>query len=304
MKKLFFIAALLSLLVAAAQSQYPITVKHDSGETVLSAEPKRFIALHPTSLEILLSLGIQPVGVGGYGLMGAQPVGQPANTVPNFDDLLTVKPQHVGIESPSLEAMLTLKPDLILSIAFAAANVFPQFSKVAPTLVYDYSTAASWLPALRQIAQLTNRSARAEAVIAGLERQARQARLALAGTLAKGNKIAVFALRGSQLLLTGQTFSPSRIFNQLGFKNVAPASVAAFAPASSEVLLALKADHAFVLDYNAPKDVLESTLALLKRGSFKQAHRIEILRASRSGLGPLSDAQLIDAYSKAVLGAK
>jgi ABC-type Fe3+-hydroxamate transport system substrate-binding protein len=170
--------------------------------------------------------------------------------------------------------------------------------------MFFHSFPRSHRPWFTTIAQLTNRSAKAEAVIVGLERQARQARLALAGTLAKGNKIAVFALRGPQLLLTGQGFSPSRIFNQLGFKNVAPTSVAAFAPASPELLLALKADHAFVLDYNAPKDVLESTLALLKRGSFKQAHRIDILRASRSGLGPLSDAQLIDAYSKTILGGK
>jgi ABC-type Fe3+-hydroxamate transport system substrate-binding protein len=300
----FGLFAALALAVSSAQTSFPVTVKHDAGETSVAAEPKRFIALHPTSLEILLALGLQPVGVGGYGLMGAQPVGQPASTVPNFDDLLPTKPQHVGIESPSLEAMLALKPDLILSITFAAANVFPQFSKVAPTLVYNYSGAAAWQPALRQVGQLTGRSAKAEALIAGLERQARQARLKLASSLNSGNKIAVFALRGPTLLLTGQTFSPSRIFNQLGFKNVAPSSIAAFAPASPEVLLTLKADRAMLLNYNAPKDVLDNTVALLKRGSFKQVHRIDILSASRSGLGPLSDAQLIDAYTQAVLGAK
>jgi ABC-type Fe3+-hydroxamate transport system substrate-binding protein len=180
--------------------------------------------------------------------------------------------------------------------------VFPQFSKVAPTLVYSYSGAAAWQPALRQVAQLTGRSAKAEAIIAGLERQARQARLKLANNLAASNKIAVFALRGPQLLLTGQGFGPSRIFQQLGFKNVAPSSLAAFAPASPEILLSLKADRAMLLDYNAPKDVLDSTVALLKRGNFKHVHRIDILRASRSGLGPLSDAQLIEVYSQAVLG--
>ena len=194
--------------MSLAQTTFPISIKHDASETTISSQPKRIIALHPTSLEILLALGVQPVGIGGYGLMGAQPVGQAASTVPNFDDLLPIKPQHVGIENPSLEAMLALKPDLILSITFAAQNVYPQFSKIAPTLVYNYSGERSWEKGFFDVAKLLGREERARKVVSHLEAQARTNRSRLAPAIASGSKLAVFALRGSQLLSTGLGFAP------------------------------------------------------------------------------------------------
>lgn len=302
MKKLFIVALALLTVSSLAQGKFPITVKHDTGETVVLSEPKRIIALHPTSLEILLSLGVAPVGMGGYGLMDEEALGQTAKSVPNFDDLLPVKPVHIGSATPSLEVMTALKPELILSIVFAAQNVFPQFSKVAPTLVYNYGGAGGWEKALRDVAKLLGKETQAETVLRGLETKARTNRNRLAPTLASGNKIAVFALRGPQLLSTGLGFAPSRLLNQLGFKNVAPASAPIFAPISSEGLLAVKADRVMLMNYGAPKEILDNTITLLKRGNFKSVHSIDILTASRSGLGPLSDAQLLDAYRKSILG--
>jgi iron complex transport system substrate-binding protein len=296
-------------LVAAsslAQTKFPVTITHDAGETTITAAPQRIVALHPTSLEILLALGVQPVGLGGYGLMGAQPVGQPATSVPNYNDLLSTKPQHVGIESPSLEAMTALKPDLILTINFAAQNVYPQFSRVAPTLVYQYGVKDGWKRALRDIAQLLGREKSAETLLRGLETQIRTARNRLAPALASGNRVAVVALRGPQLLLTGRGFAPADFLSQLGFRNTAAENAPIFTPASPEALATIIADRVFVLSYGAPKETLESTLELLKRGrvsgKFKGVHTLDVLSASRSGLGPLSDPQMIRAFERAILG--
>ena len=289
-------------LSSLAQTKFPVTVKHDAGETVVATEPQRVIALHPTSLEILLALGVQPVGIGGYGLMGSAPVGQSVLSVPNFDDLISVKPQHVGIESPSLEVMTALKPDLILTINFAAQNIYPQFSRIAPTLVYQYGVKGGWQRALRDVAKLLGREAKADEILRKLETQVRTSRNRLAAALSKGNRVAVVALRGSQLLLTGPGFAPAEFLTQLGFRNTAAANAPVFAPASPEALTTLKADRVFVLSYGAPKATLESTLSLLGRGNFKGVHALEVLTASRSGLGPLSDPQMLEAFTKAVLG--
>ena len=110
LKPILLIALSLALIGVSslAQTRFPVTVKHDADQTVVSSKPKRVIALHPTSLEILLALGAQPVGIGGYSLMGSAPVGQTISSVPKFDDLISVKPQHVGIEPPSLEVMTAL----------------------------------------------------------------------------------------------------------------------------------------------------------------------------------------------------
>ncbi len=307
MKRLLLAALAASSLAligvsSLAQTKFPVTVKHDAGETIVSSEPKRVIALHPTSLEILLALGVQPVGLGGYGLMGSAPVGQPASSVPKFDDLISAKPQHVGIEAPSLEVMTALKPDLILTINFAAQNVYPQLSKVTPTLVYQYGVKGGWQRALRDVAKLLGREAKAEELLRKLETQVRTSRNRLAPALAKGNRVAVVALRGPQLLLTGIGFAPAEFLTQLGFRNAASANAPVFAPASPEALTTLKADRVFVLSYNAPKATLESTLNLLNRGNFKGVHALEVLSASRSGLGPLSDPQMLTAFTNAVLG--
>ncbi len=298
------VMAILALVSVSslAQTKLPVTIKHDAGETTITAVPQRIIALHPTSLEILLALGVQPVGLGGYGLMGEQPIGQPATSVPNYDDLLKTKPQHVGIESPSLEAMTALKPDLILTINFAAQNVYPQFSRVAPTLLYQYGVKDGWKRALRDVAKLLGRETIADELLKRLEAQIRTARNRLAPTLVEGNRVAVVALRGPQLLLTGRGFAPADFLTQLGFRNTATENAPIVAPASPEALTTINADRVFVLSYGAPKETLESTLALLKRGKFKGVHALEVLSASRSGLGPLSDPQMIRAFEGAILG--
>lgn len=307
MNKLFTTALIASSLAlvslsSLAQTKFPISIKHDAGETVVTTEPQRVIALHPTSLEILLALGVQPIGIGAYGLMGSAPVGQPALSVPNFDDLISIKPQHVGNESPSLEVMTALKPDLILTINFAAQNVYPQFSQVAPTLVYQYGVKGGWQRALRDVARLLGREAKAEEILRKLETQVRTARNRLAIALSKGNRVALVALRGPQLLLTGLGFAPAELLTQLGFRNTAAPNAPVFAPASPEALTTLKADRVFVLSYGAPKATLDSTLNLLERGNFKGVHALEVRTASRSGLGPLSDPQMLEALTKAVLG--
>lgn len=132
----------------------------------------------------------------------------------------------------------------------------------------------------------------------------RTSRNRLAPALAKGNRVAVVALRGPQLLLTGLGFAPAEFPTQLGFRNTAAANAPVFAPTSPEALATIIADRVFVLSFNAPKATLESTLNLLGRGDFKGVHAPEVLTASRCGLGPLSDPQMLEALTKAVLGAK
>jgi iron complex transport system substrate-binding protein len=302
MKRSFALSLVILATLGLAQIQYPATIRHDAGETVVRSAPQRIIALHPTMLEILLALGVQPVGFGGFGLLASAPAGRALESVPGFDDLLPSKPTHVGVENPSLEVMTALRPDLILSIRFAAQNVVPQFSRVAPTLVYDFGKGEGWEKAFRDMARLLGREAQAEAVLKGIEARARSSREQLAPALAKGNRMVVVALRGPQLLFTGRGFLPSRVLTDLGFTHTVPANAPSFAPGSPETLTTLDADHVFVLNYNAPKDVLDSTLALLGRSKAKGVYTIDILRASRSFLGPLSDPQLMDAYVRAVLG--
>ena len=65
--KPFFASSILIALVllvsapqTTAQTAYPVTVKHDAGETTVSKRPQRVIAIGDIHFEELLALGIQP----------------------------------------------------------------------------------------------------------------------------------------------------------------------------------------------------------------------------------------------------
>ena len=105
------------------------------------------------------------------------------------------------------------------------------------------------------VAKLLGREERARKVVSHLNAQARTNRNRLASAIASGSKLAVFAFRGSQLLSTGLGFAPSRLLNQLSFKNVAATNAPVFAPMSSKGLLMVKADRAMLLNFGAPKEI-------------------------------------------------
>lgn len=92
-------------------------IEHDLGETEICGQPERVVALGSYELDLLLSLGIEPVGYAedGRALVGSPQPGKPVVGVKYLGDRLTNKPIHVGTwQAPSLETILKLQPDLIL----------------------------------------------------------------------------------------------------------------------------------------------------------------------------------------------
>ena len=102
------VAALLSLLpgVGHAQSAFPLTLTDDTGATAtFSAPPQRIISLSPGLTEITFALGHgdQLVAVDTY------------STYP--PEAKEIQPRLTTYPNPSLEAIVGLKPDLVLSLA-------------------------------------------------------------------------------------------------------------------------------------------------------------------------------------------
>ena len=101
-------AALLAVLPATAQahSDFPITVADDTGTTAtFSAPPQRIISLSPGLTEITFALGHgdQLVAVDSY-----------SDYPPEAKD---IQPRLTTFPNPSIEAIVGLKPDLVLSLA-------------------------------------------------------------------------------------------------------------------------------------------------------------------------------------------
>lgn len=112
------------------------TVSHSMGDTVLTSVPKRVVVLFNGMVDVSLTLGVKPVGaVESW-------VQQPWYHYLRAD-MGGVK--NIGNElQPNLEAIVALKPDLIIGSKLRHEKIFNQLSAIAPTImttdVFDWKT--------------------------------------------------------------------------------------------------------------------------------------------------------------------
>jgi iron complex transport system substrate-binding protein len=150
------------------------TIPHNLGETQLCGTPERIVALDTNSLDLLLALGVEPIGFAEdrRALIGSPQPGDSIGGVKYLGDRLTHRPAHIGIsQSPSLETILMLQPDLILG-RFVGGAEYSALSKIAPTLLPlaeeepDY-----WRSRLQILSQALQRQQQAATVFAEHEQQ-------------------------------------------------------------------------------------------------------------------------------------
>lgn len=117
-------------------AQFPRTVKHFAGETVVTAEPQRVVVVSTGQADALLTLGVVPVG---------STSGDGADMIPQYlydafpaDKAALDAVTPVGTRlAPDLETIATAKPDLILmnKAGKDAQALYESLSAVAPTVV-------------------------------------------------------------------------------------------------------------------------------------------------------------------------
>lgn len=141
------------ILLASLAHAQPCTdgfrnVTHAAGETCVLRTPQRVVVLDTGELDGALSLGVKPVGaveaLPGLGL-------------PDYLSEMTEGIELVGtIGEPNLEAILALKPDLILSSKLRHEAVYNQLSEIAPT-VFTETVGVAWKDNLEVYAEALNR---------------------------------------------------------------------------------------------------------------------------------------------------
>lgn len=113
------------------ESGFPVTLTDRHGETTIEAAPERVVAVGFNDADVILSLGIVPVGE--RSLLG----GLDATTRPWFREALgdAEPPQLLGAEELDHEAVAALQPDLILGMYSAtSAEEHALLSAIAPTV--------------------------------------------------------------------------------------------------------------------------------------------------------------------------
>ena len=104
-------------------------IKHAAGETEILGTPQRVIPLDTVAVEVLLALGIEPVGLAS--------VEDHKNWSP---EISTEWPNAVDVGEtwePNFEAMAQAEPDLIIGMQAAHSEMYDDLSSIAPTILLD-----------------------------------------------------------------------------------------------------------------------------------------------------------------------
>ncbi|MBN3947990.1 MAG: iron-siderophore ABC transporter substrate-binding protein [Nostoc sp. NMS7] len=184
--KLWVVAMLTTFTIAACGGrvvQHPISkqlspaiacqvISHEMGSTTVCGQPQKIVAIGTSMLELILSLDIQPAGFANRILFHLGDYDRPSTQIPYLGKLVTSQPINVGLDyKPSLEALLKIKPDLILGTE-VNRNQYEILSKIAPTLLFK------WLDTktnLRVIAKAIGNPQKAEQIIAENDQRLRNA---------------------------------------------------------------------------------------------------------------------------------
>jgi iron complex transport system substrate-binding protein len=297
--KLFFLALLCFFGAAHAQTMYPTTIAHASGQTRLEQRPVRLVAVGSLTLDALLALGLEPVGYAASAPLVGGVLGAPVQ-VPFFGKRIKHKPVYLGdFRQPSLEALLALKPDLIIAPKFTPA-LYQNYSRIAPTLEFDFF-ATPWKSFLPTVAKALGREERALEVIRAFERQTLVSRSKLAPLFTKGKKVSLIFQNTQSTFLVSPFNALASFMQFVGLQTVLPEGFKGGArgvdAVQLELLPSLRSDWCVIF---TPSSAQAAPLLPFLR----EAGKIVVLVSDpdRPSIGPLSELatleELVGAFQK------
>lgn len=141
----------------AAAGQFPMTVKHALGSTVIPAKPKRVATVNWANDEVPLALGVVPVGMAKANFGDDDGDG----VLPWVEDRL----KELGAKTPVLfdetdgidfEAVADTRPDVILaSYSGLTKQDYKTLSEIAPVVAYPE---AAWATPWRDIIRMNSKA--------------------------------------------------------------------------------------------------------------------------------------------------
>lgn len=217
MLRLFCGALLLCLAQGAWATDAQLVARQSAG---VGGTPQRIVSLDDLSTELLVSLGIEPVGVANLASY--------RRYIGIGNDLLERSVPLGSAQQPNLEAIARLKPDLIVGVAYLHLPLFERLDGLAPTLIYQVSLAhdgydgvAIGEAMLDHLGRLTDRQEHAQAVIREGQQALAAARHLIDAKGLQGEPVAVLyplVQQGSFIALNQQTLIGS-LMARLGVRS-------------------------------------------------------------------------------------
>jgi iron complex transport system substrate-binding protein len=273
----------------------PLSFTNSLGSFTLDAPATRVVALSEEAADFLITLGIQPIGFSSGRVTGAAS-GQPYEQPHFFPKELLGSPVFLGSEeSPSLELVSSLKPDLIVSGSWAQeAN--EKLAQIAPTYVVDQALEGYWRETLQEIGRLLGREPQAQQFIADYDATAKRLAEELA-PVAESSPDVLFLYSyapSDGTVLLGPGWAGSKPLELLGFNVLAPTgfdlSNGGSAPVSPEIVNEVDADIVFVIRINEADGVISRYPVDTLLDSLKDSKVIyQHIPSTRTSTAPYTD---------------
>lgn len=280
-------------------------VNHRLGEACVPLEPKRIIALDvPAVLDPLLALDIKPVGtVVDYFGDGESWSGNryfPA-LVPEFVEGIEI----VGVEpTPSAEAILKLKPDLII-LADQFEPAYEQLSQIAPAVIVD--TWRDRIPMkdnFRRIAEIIGQEEKADEVLAQYEERILEFRKQLSESVLNA-EVSVLGYYQNQLYTSAYWATYFQVFQDIGLKiNPIFLEQKEFSNISIEAVEDYDADIMFFVEVNNPSKPLRQNPLIQALSAVENDQAYFVDSRAWDFHGPIGMNLFLDDLSKYLLEGK
>lgn len=167
----------------AEPGAFPVTVKHAYGETTIDEEPKRVVALGWSDPDVVLSLGVVPVGA-SKNTWGGTPEGstlwfdQALAEIPGAQAPTRLDDTSSGIAG-AVADIAKLEPDLVLATnSGMTQEEYDKLTKLGvPVVAYpDKAWMTSWRDSLEIVGQALGRNELADGVEADVEKTLAEAK--------------------------------------------------------------------------------------------------------------------------------
>lgn len=193
-----------------------LVIEDDLGEVELAEPAQRIVTISDESTELVVALGIQPIGItttrldvaGGSSLAEDYYIGP---------DQLGA-PELVGTDAVSLEAVALLEPDLIVATGYE--ETLAELGEIAPVVAFDVQVPGRWQQALTQLGVATGRSDEATSVIDGYAAQVSEAAAELEAIAAANPGLTVVYPNyrgGEDNFVFDANFAIAAVIPELGF---------------------------------------------------------------------------------------
>lgn len=292
----------------AEAGAFPVTIEHAYGSTTVKDEPTRIATIGWSDQDVLLSLGVVPVGAQQITWGGNQ-----NESTDWFDEKL----KELGGKQPTrynadtttpVKEISKLAPDLILATNSGISEAdYKKLSQIAPTVAFPGDPwLTSWKDSLEMIGDATGRSEEADKV----ERET-QAKIDSVATTYPELDETSFLVTGVQdnsklgtIGLYGTGDARSQLLSEIGMKPAPAASTMVkkgefYADVSAEKAPQLKSDVLVDLGYVPGSfEALQKDKLLSRIPAIKSDHYVDVtdqpLSLAFSAASPLSIPYFID----------